>query len=105
MARPSATRGERELVQHGDPLMTRPAAPTDSTSLNLLDELFLNLDHAPEPWNVHLQRKATAVGRWLLGHNLDRWLEIYAAHAHAHAAQITAARKVGRQGGEAAGDR
>jgi NRPS condensation-like uncharacterized protein len=36
-------------------LMTGPSTATDSVSLNLLDELFLNLDRREEPWNVHLE--------------------------------------------------
>jgi NRPS condensation-like uncharacterized protein len=35
--------------------MTRQATTSDSVSLNLLDELFLNLDRRDEPWNVHLE--------------------------------------------------
>jgi NRPS condensation-like uncharacterized protein len=37
------------------PAMTRTHSATDSTSLNLLDELFLNLDRGEEPWNVHVE--------------------------------------------------
>jgi NRPS condensation-like uncharacterized protein len=38
--------------------MTLSCPPTVSVPLNRLDELFLNLDHGQEPWNVHFEVRA-----------------------------------------------
>jgi NRPS condensation-like uncharacterized protein len=37
--------------------MTSTSAAPDSIRLNLLDELFLGLDHGEEPWTVHLEAR------------------------------------------------